>query len=126
MHSPRGTARFGAILSLLGGALALYGLFFPPMAIGNGGGSFTPHSEWEVATVFFEYLWGPATLVVALPFLLLLVVLGMSAVSVFRALSPEQVRWRWRAALAALLMQGALGVFVVFLFTFGFDAGAGF
>jgi hypothetical protein len=49
IQSQRSSSRIGAILSLLGGALVIYGVFFLPMVFGNGGGSFTPTSEWEVA-----------------------------------------------------------------------------
>jgi hypothetical protein len=128
MQAPRSapSTRVGAILSLLGGALVIYGVCFLPLAIGNGGGSFTPHSEWEVANFFFHYMCGPTSLVVALPLLLVLVVLGMSVANLFHELSPGMVQWRYRAALAALVMQGVLGLFMVFIYTFGFDFGAGF
>ncbi|HKV59874.1 MAG TPA: hypothetical protein VJO32_16400 [Ktedonobacteraceae bacterium] len=36
------------------------------------------------------------------------------------------VQWRYKAALAALGMQGVLEAFTVFIYTFGFNAGAGF
>lgn len=126
MNSPRRFARLGAILSLLGGVLIIYGMFFLPMVIGTGGGSVTPHSAWEVADFFLHYMCGPASVVLALPLLLMLVVLGMSVVSLFQELSPAWVRWRYRAALAALGLQLVLGLFMVFIYTFGFDTAAGF
>ncbi len=49
MQSPRSSARLGTILSLLGGALVIYEVFFLPIVFGSGGGSFTPTSEWTVA-----------------------------------------------------------------------------
>ncbi|HEY1353129.1 MAG TPA: hypothetical protein VGF67_26240 [Ktedonobacteraceae bacterium] len=118
--------RAGAILSLLGNVLAICGIFFLPMAIGAGGGSVTPHAEWEVATFFFRYLCGAASLVAALPLLLGLVVLGMSALDVWHKLSPNLIGWRRLAALVALVLQGGVGFFMIFIYTFGFGAGAGF
>ena len=126
MHSPRRSTRFGAVLSLLGGALIIYGMFFLPMVIGNGGGSFTPHSAWEVADFFIHYLCGPASVALALPLLLMLVVLALSLVRLFHDLSPTMVRWRDHAALAALGLQLVLGLFMVFIYTFGFDTAVGF
>ena len=126
MHLLRPSAYFGAILILLGDALVIYGVCFLPMAIGNGGGSFTPTSEWDVANFFFHYMCGPASLVAALPLLLMLVVLGMSVISLFHGCLPAMVQRRYRAALTALIMQSILGLFMVFIYTFGFDFGAGF
>lgn len=126
MDVSRRFACFGAILSLLGGALVIYAVGFLPMTIGSGGGSFTPHSEWEVATFFWQDLCGPASLAVVFPLLLLLFVLAMSLVSLVHDPSPALVQWRYRAALAALVLQGVLGFAMVFVYTFGFDAGAGF
>ena len=126
MKRQRSLARVDTILSLLGSALVIYGVFFLPMAIGNGGGSFTPTSEWTVANFFFHYMCGPAIVIMALPLLSVLFVLGTSAASLFRELSPGMVTWRRRAALAGLVIQGVLGLFMVFIYTFGFDFGAGF
>lgn len=106
--------------------MIIYGLFFLPMVIGNGGGSSTPHSAWEVADFFIHYMCGPASVVLALPLLLMLVVLGMSLVRMFHDLSPAMVRWSYSAALAALGLQLVLGLFMVFIYTFGFDTAAGF
>ena len=49
MQSQRSSSRIGTILSLLGSVLVIYSVFFLPMVFGNGGGSFTPTSEWTVA-----------------------------------------------------------------------------
>lgn len=86
----------------------------------------TPHAEWEVAAFFFRYLCGAASLVAALPPLLGLVALGMSAPGLLCKSSPGLLRWRRLAVLAALVPQGGVGFFMVFVYTFGFDAGAGF
>src|SRR5439155_19229259 len=48
MQAQRLSARIGAILSLLGGALVIFGVFFLPMVFGYGGGSATPHTELDV------------------------------------------------------------------------------
>jgi hypothetical protein len=113
MPSQRLSARFGAILSLLGGALVIYGVFFLPMVFGNGGGSSTPHSEWDVG-------WNDSSLVgvmlVALLLLSVLFVLATSAASLFRNLSPGMVTWRRIAAFGGLIIQGPVGfVGAVFL-----------
>src|ERR1700730_2731197 len=119
MQSQRQFARVGAILSLLGGALIIYGLFFLPMALGNGGGSFAPTSEWTVANVFFFYFSPPTAVLLALPLLLMLLVLGMSAFSLFHELSPGMITWRHRAALAGLVIQVVLGFYSVIIYIFG-------
>ena len=71
MQLQRTSSRIGAILSLLGGVLVLFGVFFLPMVHGNGGGSATiPVSEWEVADFFFHYASPLAAVLLALPLLL--------------------------------------------------------
>jgi hypothetical protein len=98
MQSQRLSSRIGAILSLLGGALVIYGVFFLPMVFGYGGGSATPHSEWDAANIFL------------LPLLfVVLFVLGTSAASFSRELSPGMVTWRRIIALAGLIIQGPVG-----------------
>jgi hypothetical protein len=129
MKRQRPSARIDAILSLLGGALVLFGVFFLPIVHGDGGGSATiPVSEWEVADFFFHYASPPAAVLLALPLLLVLLVLGMSAASLFRALSPGMVTWRRRAAIAGLIIQGLLGFYMSTLYSFALPPhfGAGF
>jgi len=120
MQAQRLTARLGAILSLLGGALVIYGVFFLPMVFGHGGGDFEPTSEWTVANAFSL----AGVVVLALPLLAVLLVLGTSAASLFGALSPAMVTWRRRAALGGLVIQG-VGFFMAVLYTFGGPYGAG-
>ena len=78
MQSLRLSARIGAILSLLGGALVIYSVFFLPMFFGNG------VSSADVPN--FEFVQFSVLLV--LPLLSVLIILGTSAVSFFRELSP--------------------------------------
>ena len=124
MQSQRLSARIGAILSLLGGALVLYGVFFLPMVFGNGGGSATPTSEWDVATNSSS-----VTLVLLAALLLgVLLVLGTSAASFFRRLSPGMVTCRRVIAIAALIIQGPVGFVGAVFYTFSFPPqfGAGY
>jgi hypothetical protein len=118
------SSRFGAILSLLGGALVIYGVFFLPMVFGYGGGSFTPHSEWDVRND--SSLVGVVLL--ALLLLAVLFVLGTSAASFFRKLSPGMVTWRRIAALGGLIIQGPVGYVGAVLLTFSSppQVGAGY
>ena len=102
MQSQQLSARIGAILSLLGGALVIYGMFFLPMVFGYGGGNATPHSEWEVA--HDSSLVG--AVLVALCLLSVLFVVGTSVASFFRTLSPAMSTWRRIAALGGLIIQG--------------------
>jgi hypothetical protein len=124
MHSPGRSARFGAVLSLLGGALVIYGVFFLPMVFGNGGGSATPTSEWDVATN------GSSVALVLLANLLLgvLFVLGTSVASFFRRLSPGMVTWRRIIALVGLIIQGPVGFVGAIFYEFNFSPqlGAGY
>jgi hypothetical protein len=55
-----------------------------------------------------------------------LFVLGPSAASLFRELSPGLVTWRRRAALAGLVIQGVLGFFMAVVYSFSFSLGVGF
>lgn len=125
MPSQRLSSRFGAILSLLGGALVIYGLFFLPMVFGYGGGSFTPHSEWDAG-------WNDSSplgvVLVALLLLSVLFVLGTSAASFFRKLSPGMVTWRRIAALGGLIIQGPVGYVGAVFLTFSIppQVGAGY
>lgn len=120
------SVRTGAILSMLGGALIIYGLGVLPMAIGAGGGSMTPHAAWEVLAFFMGYLCGPISLLAVLPLLLVFVVLGMNVFGMSGAFTPRLLRWRRRAALAALVLQVGVSFLMIFIYTFGFDFGSGF
>ena len=124
MQSQRLSARIGAILSLLGGALVIYGVFFLPMVFGYGGGSATPHSEWDVGND--SSLVG--VVLVALSLLSVLFVLGTSAASFFRRLSPGMVTWRRIIAIAGLIIQGPVAFVGAVLYTFSFppQLGAGY
>src|SRR5258706_14197857 len=88
MQSQRSSSLLGAILSLLGGALVIYGVFFLPMVY--------EVSEWLVVDRFFHAdglvsAWQVAAVLLALPLLAVLMffVLVTSAVSFFRELSPK-------------------------------------
>jgi len=122
MQSQRSSSRIGAILSLLGGALVIYGVFLLPMVFGSGGGSFTPTSEWEVANNGSPV----ALMLVALLLLSVLLVLVTSAASFFRDLSPGMITWRRIAAVAGLIIQGPVGFVGGFLYAFGFAFAAGY
>jgi hypothetical protein len=125
MQSQRSSSLIGAVLSLLGGALVIYGVFFLPMVFGNGGGSATtPTSEWDVATN------GSSVALVLLANLLLgvLFVLGTSVASFFRRLSPGMVTWRRIIALVGLIIQGPVGFVGAIFYEFNFSPqlGAGY
>jgi hypothetical protein len=122
MQSQRSSSRIGAILSLLGGALVIYGMFFLPMVFGTaGGGGSEPTSEWTVATAIG--LGGVVLVVlVALP---VLFVLGTSAASFFRRLSPEMVTLRRSAAIVGLIIQVPVGFGGAILYTFTSPPGLG-
>ena len=125
MQSQRSSSRIGAILSLIGDALVIYGVFFLPMVFGSGGGSFTPTSEWTVVNFYFQYFSKAAVVLLALPLLSVLFVLGTSAASFFQELSPKTVIWRHRAAITGLIIQSVPGFFMAVLYTFGGPYGAG-
>ncbi len=122
MQSQRSSSRIGAILSLLGGALVIYGVFLLPMVFGSGGGSFTSTSEWEVANNGSPV----ALMLLALLLLSVLLVLVTSAASFFRDLSPGMITWRRIAAVAGLIIQGPVGFVGGFLYAFGFAFAAGY
>ncbi len=125
MQSQRLSSLIGTILSLLGGALVLYSVFFLPIVFGSGGGSFTPYSEWEVANTGAPE--APVGLVlVALLLLSVLFVLVTSAASFFRRLSSGIVTCRHIAAITALIIQGPVGFVGGFLYAFGAYFGAGY
>ena len=113
-----------AILSLLGGAVVIYGVFFLPMFFGNG---------WCCADVpnfelNYNSFWMPFAVLLTLPLLSVLFVLGTSAASFFRELSPRMVTWRRIAALAGLLIQGLVGFVGATFYSFSLPPhfGAGF
>jgi len=125
MQSQRPSSRIGPILSLLGCVLVIYGVFFLPMVFGNGGGSFTPTSEWTVANTSSSAV--PIGLVfLALLLLSVLFVLATSAASFFQRLSPRIVAWRHIAAITGLIIQGPVGIAAGFLYAFGLQFGAGY
>ncbi len=121
MQAQRLSARIGTILSILGGALVIYGVFFLPMVFGHGGGSLEPTSEWTVANAYSL----AGVVLLALPLLSVLFVLGTSVASFFQELSPKIVTWRRRAAIAGLIIQGVPGFFMAYLYTFGGPYSAG-
>jgi hypothetical protein len=125
MHSQQTSSRNGPIFSLVGSVLVIYGVFFLPMVFGNGGGSFTPTSEWTVANT------GAPAVPIGLVFLalLLLSVLFVSVTSVasfFLRLTPAIVTWRRIAAITGLVIQGPVGFAGGFLYAFGLQFGAGY
>jgi hypothetical protein len=130
MQSPRLTSRIGAILSLLGGILVIYGVFSLPMSFGNGvSRTDVPNFELDF---YFHSNWVPLAVafgvVLTLPLLCVLFVLGTSAVSFFRELSPRMVTWRRMATIGGLLIQGLGGFVAATLWTFSLPPllGAGF
>jgi hypothetical protein len=124
MQAPRSSALIGAILSLLGGALVIYSLFFLPMFFGNG------VSSADVPNFALNYnsYWMPFAVVLTLPLLAVLFVLGTSAASFFRELSPSMLTWRRIAALAGLIIQSLVGFVGATLYSFSLPPhlGAGF
>src|SRR5260370_41607733 len=80
MQSQRSSSRLGAILSLLGGALVIFGVFCLPIVYGNGGGNGgIPVSEWTVAG--FLGLAGVGLLGPSLPSVPLRVVASLSTIA---------------------------------------------
>jgi len=125
MQSQRSSALIGTILSLLGATLVIYAVFFLPMVFGNGGGSFTPTSEWTVANI------GTPTVPIGLVFLALLLlsvlfVFVTSVASFFQRLPPRIVVWRHIAAITGLIIQGPVGFAAGFLYAFGLQFGVGY
>lgn len=125
MQLQRSTSRIGTVLSLLGGTLVIYAVFFLPMVFGNGGGSFTPTSEWIVAKTGAPAV--PIGLVIlALLLLSVLFVLVTSVTSFFQILSPRIVAWRRITAITGLIIQGPIGFAAGFLYAFGLQFGVGY
>ena len=95
------------------------------MVFGNGGGSFTPTSEWTVANT------GAPAVPIGLVFLALLLlsvlfVLVTSVTSFFRKLTPKIVTWRHIASVTGLIIQGPIGFAAGFLYAFGLQFGVGY
>jgi hypothetical protein len=115
-------SRMGAILSLLGGALVIVGVFFFPMLSSSAGD--LSASEWSEVTI--QYAHAPRSpldqadaVVVVLPLLSVLFVLATSTASLFRERSPAMVTCRRVAALEGLISQCLLGLDVYFIYSFG-------
>lgn len=123
MRLQRLSTPLGAILSFLGGALIIYGVFFLPMVFGNASPCCVhiPFSEWTVANAFSLV----GVVLLALPLLSVLFVLGTSAASFFQELSPTIVTWRRIATIAGLIIQGPVGFFMAVFYSFGSLFGAG-
>ncbi len=95
------------------------------MVFGNGGGSFTPTSEWTVANTGAPAV--PVGLVLLVLLLLsVLFVLVTSVASFFRRLTPKIVTWRRIAAITGLIIQGPVAFVGGFLYAFGLQFGAGY
>jgi hypothetical protein len=127
MQSQRSSSLLGAILSLLGGALVIYGVFFLPLFIGNGGCCADAQvSEWQFMN--FNSAGLPVDVLVALPLLSVLLIVVTSAVSFFREFSPGMVALRHIAALVGLIIQGPLGFVGAIFYEFNYtpDLGAGY
>ena len=103
----------------------MYGLCFLPMVFGSGGGSFTPHSEWDAGWNDFSLV---GVVLVALLLLSVFFVLGTSAASLFRNLSPGMVTWRRITALGGLIIEGPVGYVGAVFLTFRIppQVGAGY
>jgi hypothetical protein len=130
-------SRIGTILSLLGGALVIFGVFFLPMFIVSGGSgnpnnTSTPWYEWSVVVnaLFHESLVAlrVGAVLFALPLLSVLFVLATSVASFFQELSPEIVIWRRIVAIAGLIIQSLLVVFTLVIYSLSLhvDFGTGF
>ena len=126
MQLQQTSSRIGAILSLLGGVLVIYAVFFLPMVFGNGGGSFTPTSEWTVVKYYFQYASPASALFFVLLLLSVLFVLVTSIASFFQTLSPGMGTWRRIAAITALIIQGPVAFVAGFFYAFGLQFGAGY
>ncbi len=105
MQGLRSSSLLSAILCLLGGALIIYGMVFLPMFFGNGVSSNdVPNFELN-----YTSFWLPFAVVLTLPLLSVLFVVGTSAASFVRDLSPRMVTWRRIAALVGLAIQFLVG-----------------
>jgi hypothetical protein len=128
MQSQRSSSLIGTFLSLLGCALVICGVFFLPMSFGNGASNAdVPNFELNF---YFDSSWGAIwvtfAVLLTLPLLSMLFVLGTSAVSFFRELSPGMVTWRGIAAITGLIIQGLVGFAVATFMSFSLSLGAGY
>jgi hypothetical protein len=123
---PSQPPRIGAILSLLGSAVVICGVFFFPMFIVSGGSgnvnnTSSPWYEWSlvVKALFHESLVALrlGAVLFALPLLSVLFVLATSVAKFFQELSPGTVIWRRIAAIAGLVIQSLLGVFTLVIYS---------
>jgi hypothetical protein len=124
LPSRRTFFRISLILCTLEGVLVIYGTVFPPMFFGNGVSSAdVPNFELDYASA-----WLPFAVVLTLPLLSALFVLGTSAVSLFRVLSPRMVTYLRIAALVGLTIQFLVGYLGAVLASFSSPPhfGAGF
>jgi hypothetical protein len=126
MQSQRSSSRIGTILSLIGCVLVIYAVFFLPMVFGNGGGSFTPTSEWSVANFYFFYISKLSAVFLALLLLSVLFVLATSIASFFQKHTPRIVTWRHFTAIIGLIIQGPVGLVGGFFYAFGLQFGVGY
>jgi hypothetical protein len=138
MQLQRPSSRVGAILSLLGSALVLCGVFFLPMLIVSGGigNPNNRHYPTFEASVVYEFLRSSAlglqviAVLFTLPLLSVLFVLGTSVARFSRELSPGMVKWRHTAAIGGLIVQGLLMFLSYMLYSISlspdFGGGAGF
>jgi len=76
----------------------------------------------------YNSYWEPFAVLLTLPLLSVLFVLGTSAASFFRELSPRMVTWRRIAAIASLIIQGLVGFVGATFYSFSLPPhfGAGF
>lgn len=101
----RSASLLSAILCLLGGALVIYGMVFLPMFFCN-----RVNSD-DVTNFALNYTssWQPFAVVLTFPILSVLFVVGTSAASFVRELSPKMVTDRRIAALEGLTSIGLPG-----------------
>ena len=105
MRVQRSASLLSAILCLLGGALVIYGMVFLPMFFGNGVNS----ADVPNFALNYTSSWLPFAVVLTFPLLSVLFVVGTSAASFVRELSPKMVTYRRIAALVGLTIQGLSG-----------------
>lgn len=123
MQSSSSSPRIGAMVSLAGVALILFG-FFLPMFTGSNPqvpGSAHPAYEWQFVPVSSGFpLFALFGVPVALPLLGMLIVLATSVAALFRVPLPRLV-WLKRAAAAwGLAIQLLFEVFVFLLAGIGY------
>ncbi len=129
-------SRISAILSILGGALVIFGMVFFPMLITSGGignpeNIHHPMSQWLVVIDLFRESMAAlqvAAVLLILPLLSVLFVLATSIARFFQESSPGTVIWRRIVAIAGLIIQCLLGVFLLLIYSISLhvDFGTGF